>query len=107
MPKKSPTESETAADWEIVEDVVVHQPLGMVLSIRFDASTVETILDAAESLGLNVVELAKRAVVLAASDPALRERIARLETSAPINPVNSNETAPSPTTPGARSSTHH
>jgi hypothetical protein len=84
MPKKKLTDMETATDWEIVEDVLVHRPLGIVLSVRFDPSTVDRILGAAESLGVSVTELAKRAVLLAATDPAFRERIAQSESQSPI-----------------------
>lgn len=62
------------SDWEVVENVT-RQPPGMVMKVRFGPEVVDSILKAAESVGVSPVEFARRAILRAIHDPALQAEL--------------------------------
>lgn len=75
MPKSTDAAKDANEVWGIVDQAAPRRPPGMVLKVRFPPSSVDTILEAAEIAGLNLDEFARRAVLLVASDQALRGRV--------------------------------
>jgi hypothetical protein len=89
--RNKPAAVDVDEDWEVMRDVIIHKPLGIVLAVRLEHPQLGQIGRAAESLGLNSLDFVRQAAFLVANDPSLWQRLARPETPEPPTGIPARE----------------